>query len=142
MKILVIGLGYVGTANAVLLSQHNEVVCYDLNADRINLINNKKSPIEDKEASEYLSEKKLNLWGVFEFPFQDDFDFVINRLNPPFNKEYLYLTQMLEISGVDCINPAKALRENNEKDNYLLINDRINELLERIQVLEKDREQL
>ena len=44
-----------------------------------------------------------------------DFEFVINRLNPPFNKEYLYLTQMLEISGVDCINSAKALRENNEK---------------------------
>tara|TARA_B100001989_G_scaffold53971_1_gene35362 strand:- start:4210 stop:5145 length:936 start_codon:yes stop_codon:yes gene_type:complete len=44
-----------------------------------------------------------------------DFDFVINRLNPPFNKEYLYMTQMLEISDVDCINPAKALRENNEK---------------------------
>ena len=77
MKILVIGLGYVGTANAVLLSQHNEVVCYDLNADRINLINNKKSPIEDKEASEYLSQKKLNLRGVSEFPTQDDFDFVI-----------------------------------------------------------------
>jgi len=77
LKILVLGLGYVGTANAVLLSQHNEVVCYDLNADRINLINNKKSPIEDKEASEYLSEKKLNLRGVSEFPSQDDFDFVI-----------------------------------------------------------------
>ena len=77
MKILVIGLGYVGTANAVLLSQHNEVVCYDLNADSINLINNKKSPIEDKEASEYLSQKKLNLRGVSEFPTQDDFDFVI-----------------------------------------------------------------
>ncbi len=44
-----------------------------------------------------------------------DFKYVINRLNPPFNKEYLYLTQLLEISGVDCINPAKALRENNEK---------------------------
>ena len=70
MKILVIGLGYVGTANAVLLSQHNEVVCYDLNADRINLISNKKSPIEDKEASEYLSQKKLNLRGVSEFPTQ------------------------------------------------------------------------
>ena len=77
MKILVLGLGYVGTANAVLLSQHNEVVCFDLNADRINLINNKKSPIEDKVASEYLSEKKLNLHGVSEFPSQDDFDFVI-----------------------------------------------------------------
>ncbi|MFL2487667.1 MAG: glutathione synthase [Gammaproteobacteria bacterium] len=44
-----------------------------------------------------------------------EFKYVINRLNPPFNKEYLYLTQLLEISGVDCINPAKALRENNEK---------------------------
>jgi len=77
LKILVIGLGYVGTANAVLLSQQNEVVCYDLNADRINLINDKKSPIEDRVASEYLSEKKLNLRGVSEFPSQDDFDFVI-----------------------------------------------------------------
>ena len=77
MKILVIGLGYVGTANAVLLSQQNELVCYDLNADRINLINNKKSPIEDKEASKYLSEKKLNLRGVSEFPSQGDFDFVV-----------------------------------------------------------------
>ena len=77
MNILVIGLGYVGTANAVLLSQHNEVVCYDLNADRINLINKKKSPIVDKEASEYLSQKNLNLKGVSELPSQDDFDFVV-----------------------------------------------------------------
>lgn len=77
MKILVLGLGYVGTANAVLLSQHTEVVCYDVNSDRINLINDKKSPIEDKDVSEYLSEKKLNLAGVSEFPSQDDFDFVI-----------------------------------------------------------------
>ena len=66
-----------GTANAVLLSQQNDVVCYDLNADRINLINNKKSPIEDKEASEYLSQKKLNLRGVSDFPSQEDFDFVV-----------------------------------------------------------------
>lgn len=77
MKILVIGLGYVGTANAILLSQKNEVVCYDLNVNRINLINDKKSPIEDKEASEYLSQKNLNLKGVTDFPSQDEFDFVI-----------------------------------------------------------------
>ena len=77
MKILVLGLGYVGTANAVLLSQHNEVVCYDVNNNRINLINDNKSPIEDKEVSEYISEKKLNLRGVSEFPSQDYFDFVI-----------------------------------------------------------------
>ena len=77
MKILVLGLGYVGTANAVLLSQHNEVVCYDLNSDRIKLINDKKSPIEDKEANEYLSQKNLNLKGVSKFPSQNDFDFVV-----------------------------------------------------------------
>ena len=76
MKILVLGLGYVGTANAVLLSQQNEVICYDINADRINLINDKKSPIEDKLASEFLSQKNLNIKGVSEFPSQNDFDFV------------------------------------------------------------------
>ena len=77
MKILVLGLGYVGTANAVLLSQHNEVVCYDLDSDRIKLINDKKPPIEDKEANEYLSQKNLNLKGVSKFPSQNDFDFVV-----------------------------------------------------------------
>jgi len=77
LKILVLGLGYVGTANAVLLSQHNDVVCYDLNSDRIKLINDKKSPIEDKEANEYLSQKNLNLKGVSKFPSQNDFDFVV-----------------------------------------------------------------
>ena len=77
MKILVLGLGYVGTANAVLLSQQNEVICYDLNADRINMINDKKSPIEDKLASEFFSQKNLNIKGVSEFPSQNDFDFVI-----------------------------------------------------------------
>ena len=44
-----------------------------------------------------------------------ELDYVINRVNPPFNKEYLYLTQLLEVSGVECINSAKSLRENNEK---------------------------
>ena len=77
MKILVIGLGYVGTANAVLLSQQNEVICYDLNNDRINLINNKKSPIEDNETFEFLSKKNLNIKGVSELPSQNDFDFII-----------------------------------------------------------------
>jgi UDPglucose 6-dehydrogenase len=77
MKILVLGLGYVGTANAVLLAQHNDVVCYDLNQDRIQQINSKISPIEDKEVSEYLTEKKLSLKGVDQFPSSEQFDFVI-----------------------------------------------------------------
>ena len=77
MKILVLGLGYVGTANAVLLAQHNDVVCYDLNQDRIQQINSKISPIEDTEVSEYLSEKKLSLKGVDQFPSSEQFDFAV-----------------------------------------------------------------
>ena len=44
-----------------------------------------------------------------------DFDYVINRVTPPFNKEYLYLTQLLDLAKIKCINPTQALREENEK---------------------------
>ena len=80
--------------------------------------------VTHKNNSLYADCKKILFNNANDFTFTlsakislevKDFSFVINRLNPPFNKEYLYLTQLLEISGVDCINPAKALRENNEK---------------------------
>ena len=61
MKIAVAGTGYVGLSNAVLLAQHNEVVAVDIVESKVNLINNKKSPIEDNEISEFFSEKPLNL---------------------------------------------------------------------------------
>lgn len=61
MKIAVAGLGYVGLSLAVLLSQHNEVVGLDILKEKVDLINNKKSPIKDKELEEYLTTKKLNL---------------------------------------------------------------------------------
>ncbi len=108
MKILVLGIGYVGTANAILLSQQSEVVCYDLNADRINLINNKKSPIEDKEASKYLSEKKLNLWGVFEFPFQDDFDFVVIATPTNYDPDTNYFDTSTVESCIENLNSQNS----------------------------------
>ena len=108
MKILVIGLGYVGTANAVLLSQHNEVVCYDLNADRINLINKKKSPIEDKEASEYLSQKKLNLRGVSDFPSQEDFDFVIIATPTNYDPDTNYFDTSTVESCIENLNAQNS----------------------------------
>jgi UDPglucose 6-dehydrogenase len=108
LKILVIGLGYVGTANAVLLSQHNEVVCYDLNADRINLISNKKSPIEDKEASEYLSQKKLNLRGVSGFPTQDDFDFVIIATPTNYDPDTNYFDTSTVESCIESLNSQNS----------------------------------
>ena len=78
LKILVIGLGYVGTANAVLLSQHNEVTCFDLDISKSNNLINGISPIEDKDVSEYLSSKKLNLKSAESFPTEiDNFDFAI-----------------------------------------------------------------
>ena len=78
LKILVIGLGYVGTANAVLLSQHNEVTCFDLDISKSNNLIKGISPIEDKDVSKYLSSKKLNLKSAESFPADiDNFDFVI-----------------------------------------------------------------
>ena len=67
-----------GTANAVLLSQHNEVTCFDLDVSKSNNLINGISPIEDKEVSKYLSSKKLNLKSAESFPAEiDNFDFVI-----------------------------------------------------------------
>ena len=108
MKILVLGLGYVGTANAVLLSQQNEVICYDLNADRIKLINDKKSPIEDKQASEYLSQKNLNLKGVSKFPSQDDFDFVIIATPTNYDPDTNYFDTSTVESCIESLNSQKS----------------------------------
>lgn len=61
MKIAIAGTGYVGLSNAVLLSQNNEVVALDIIQEKVDMINNKKSPIVDKEISEYLATHELNL---------------------------------------------------------------------------------
>ena len=108
MKILVLGLGYVGTANAVLLSQQNEVVCYDLNIDRIKLINDKKSPIEDKQATEFLSQKNLNIKGVFEFPSQNDFDFVIIATPTNYDPETNYFDTSTVESCIENLNSQNS----------------------------------
>ena len=61
MKIVVVGLGYVGLSNAVLLAQHNEVIGVDISQERVEALNARKSPIIDAELSKYLAEKDLNL---------------------------------------------------------------------------------
>lgn len=61
MKIAVAGIGYVGLSNAVLLAQHNEVTAVDIFQEKADMINNRKSPIIDKELEEYLDTKPLNL---------------------------------------------------------------------------------
>lgn len=66
MKIAVVGTGYVGLSNAVLLAQHNEVVALDIVQERVELLNSKKSPIEDEEISTFLSTKPLNFKATLD----------------------------------------------------------------------------
>lgn len=63
-NIVVVGAGYVGLSNSIILSQNNSVTLIDINEERVNLINRKISPIVDNEITEYLSKKKLNLIAV------------------------------------------------------------------------------
>ena len=66
MKIAVAGTGYVGLSNAVLLAQNNEVWAVDIIEEKVRMINDKKSPIVDKEIEEYLKEKPLNLTATLD----------------------------------------------------------------------------
>jgi UDPglucose 6-dehydrogenase len=78
MKIAIAGTGYVGLSNAVLLSQHNEVVAVDIDAAKIALINDKKSPISDVEIELFLKEKELNLTATLDQKLAySDADYVI-----------------------------------------------------------------
>ena len=77
-KIAVAGTGYVGLSVATLLAQHNEVVAVDIIKEKIDLINNKKSPIVDKEIEEYLATKNLNLVATLDTKeAYTDADFVV-----------------------------------------------------------------
>lgn len=66
MKIAVAGTGYVGLSIATLLAQHNEVVAVDIIPEKVDLINNRKSPIQDEYIEKYLAEKELNLTATLD----------------------------------------------------------------------------
>ena len=66
MKIAIVGSGYVGLSNAILLAQHNEVVALDVVAEKVAMINRRESPIEDREIEEYLHQKTLNLRATLD----------------------------------------------------------------------------
>lgn len=78
MKIAVAGTGYVGLSIATLLAQHNEVVAVDIIPEKVELINNRKSPIQDDYIEQYLAEKPLNLRATLDAQeAYKDADFVV-----------------------------------------------------------------
>ena len=78
MKIAVAGTGYVGLSIATLLSQHNEVMAVDIIPEKVNLINQKKSPIQDEYIEKYLAKKELNLVATLDAEAAyKDADFVV-----------------------------------------------------------------
>lgn len=100
MKIVVAGIGYVGLSNAILLSQHNEVVAVDISEKRVDLLNNRQAPIVDKEAEEYLQNAKLNLRATLT-PERDyeNADFIV--IATPTN--YDTKTNYFDTSSVETI---------------------------------------
>ena len=111
MKIAVAGTGYVGLSNAILLAQHNEVYAVDIVQEKVDLINNKKSPIIDKEIEEYLAEKKLNLKATTDaIEAYKDADFIIISTPTNYDPEKNYfdtssvesVMELVKKSGTDA----------------------------------------
>jgi UDPglucose 6-dehydrogenase len=113
MKIAVAGTGYVGLSNAILLAQHNEVVALDIIQDKVDLINQKKSPIADIEIEEYLANKQLNLKATTnKAEAFDGAEFVIVATPTDYDPETNYFnTKSVEavIRDVTAISPDATI---------------------------------
>lgn len=78
LKITVAGTGYVGLSIATLLAQHNEVKAIDIIPEKVDMINNKRSPIQDKEIEDFLNTKKLNLEATLDTEYAyKDADYIV-----------------------------------------------------------------
>ena len=136
-KIAIAGTGYVGLSNAILLAQHNEVVAVDIVPEKVEMINNKHSPIIDKEVEEYLAQKPLKLRATLDASeAYCDADFVVIAAPTNYDSKRNYFdTSAVEtvIQTVLQVNPraimvikstvpvgyTKAIREKTGSDNIL-----------------------
>ena len=113
MKIAVAGVGYVGLSNAILLAQNNEVVALDVIEEKAQMINQKISPIVDKEITEYLTTKELNLTATTDKKLAyEGADFVIISTPTNYDPEKNYFdTSSVEdvIETVLAMNPQAVM---------------------------------
>ena len=113
MKIAVVGTGYVGLSNAVLLAQNNEVVAVDIIQEKVDMINDRVSPIVDKEIEDYLANKELNLVATTDvYKAYKNAQFVIISTPTNYEPEMNYFnTKSVEavIANVLSINPEATM---------------------------------
>ncbi|ESU34265.1 UDP-glucose 6-dehydrogenase [Bacillus sp. 17376] len=113
MKITIAGTGYVGLSNAILLAQHNEVIGLDIIQEKVDMINNRRSPIIDNEIEEYLASKELNLIATTDnYKAFKDADYVIISTPTNYDPDKNYFnTRTVEavIANVLSINPDAVM---------------------------------
>lgn len=113
MKITIAGTGYVGLSNAILLAQNNEVIALDVIQEKVNMINNKKSPIMDEIIEEYLANKVLNLFATTDaYKAYEGAEYVIISTPTNYDPDKNYFnTRTVEavIANVLAINPEVTM---------------------------------
>ena len=104
-KITIVGTGYVGLSTAILLSQHHSVIAVDINPDKVRLINEKKSPIQDTYIERYLHEKKLMLFATIDaVAAYADADFVVIAVPTNYDSQKNFFDCSAVDSVIDQVN--------------------------------------